>query len=322
MIQGYVWRSDRGDQPQTLGPASVITWSKKGFLILSKTRRLGCSVSYWAKDDGGKWQEEKPPVALNFKQSRCCDISWSLDETWWAVTANVGDERSKAVVHIYQVLNGKLQQPQALSVNRSGRLTARMAPDGTHVFIQGWKAPKYLGELWSREGSQWSRVLWQRSGSGHAWSLDSKSLAFPYGKDIHMLQRTAGGWKNFTFPSEGDYFFDPAWSLNNRFAAVYSGLGVFEYDPNSGQYVKIAGLNIKSLIDLRCVAWSPNSQRLAVGGKGGKVVVLSLVGSDFRGLHLHTRKIMKSATRTAVDGVSWSLDGEYLAATVDKITAT
>lgn len=184
--------------------------------------------------------------------------------------------------------------------------------------------------------SGWGKTLYQEaqrvSFLGVAWSPDSQRVAVLTNSNVQVMDATTGAHPltiRVSFEQFG-YLNNMAWSPNGRWLALAADNAIVIVDAQTGallHYYSLAALAFRQpmtrspllaalmpasggMPSMRGVAWSPDSNLLAV--TGGPYTL----GGIFVILKVQTGQIVhrfSEAEQAMIDVASWSPDGKYLA---------
>jgi WD40 repeat protein len=226
-------------------------------------------------------------------------LAWSPDGTWLATGAgglssnDFGIRLWRPDGSLARVLAGHTRVVLALAWSPDGRVLATGSADGTI-------------RLWQPDGTL-TKTMQGHAGQvfGLAWSPDGKILAS--GSIVTFLNPTVQWWndagqivKTLSTSFSGGKFYNLAWSPDGRYL-VGGATDYKEWDANGQQVGEVAAC-------ARCtpawaMAWSPDSQRWAIGNESGDVQIYSSHGDS----------IANVPDKFGVTQLAWSPDSKILA---------
>jgi len=199
------------------------------------------------------------------------------------------------------ITSGSGQQQQQIHVPRAG-------PSRRKVLLGGLVAGAAL--VAGTEGLLWllQHQLFQVVYRGHAgivwsvaWSPDGQFIASTSSDNTVQVWQAANGRRVSVYNASAVHA--AAWSPNSRLIAFTNGGAVQGWDP----FFSISGSQFSYTVDPEgtwSVAWSPDGERIAVGGHSG-VEILNVANGQ--SVFKHDRPYAE------VTAVTWSPDGRYIA---------
>jgi len=227
-------------------------------------------------------------------------LAWSPDGRLLASSAGRFDEHNNAdlAVRLWhpdgtlaRVLTGATQRVTSLAWSPDGQILSSGSLDGTI-------------RQWLPDGTA-LRVLRGNAGQvfALAWSPDGQILAS--GSIVTFLKPTVQWWnaagqivQTLSTAGSGGKFYNLGWSPDGRY--LVGGATDYKEWDNTGQLVGAAGC--KGCTPSWALAWSPNSQRWAIGNESGEVQIYSNSGAA----------IASVADQVGVMKLAWSPDSKIL----------
>jgi WD40 repeat protein len=245
----YVWNLEVGDPPITLrghvGEVTSVSWNPDGRYLAT------AAIDFPYRDNTVKiWEAATGRLLRTFTGSNqgMTSVAWSPDGKLLAAT--------NGRIRIWDAESGK----EIAAFGYGGRLT--WSPDGRYLASDGYPA----AHVWDVETGQLVRDF---PGVVPAWSPDGRSLAVASANSEGRLRVYEFETGELLWTVQHRSINTVAWSPNGRYLA---SAGIDDAIPNSDLRIWDAatGTLIRSMpvtygSALYAVAWSPDSQYVAVG---------------------------------------------------------